>query len=374
MISLAQSVTRYRETLMQKAQRLMPQLLGDGVYTVPGDTGEYRVSLTSRNHAMRWVCNCRYVGKENCSHILAVIYAENSRKGTMPNNLAKVAPESAELASRVNMDVEQLEFISKKYCNGAPPIEVEHFIRFAQAQGLDISAKQAYLIGRNDKNVSPQDGGKSWTIQIAIDGYRAIAEATGEYDGQDPPVFEHDKNGKLISATVTVYRKGMNRGVAATAFFDEYNGNNSMWARMPRGQLAKCAEALALRKAFPKRLGGTYTGDEMHQADRPDNVRPMQNEQQAFEAAKPVNALPSGEEAERAVLIRNIYTMLGVVTKGKKKDDPIHGETIERVAAMLQLDHATSWADITTVDLRGFVANISTGDDEVEGEAVDEAA
>ena len=36
-----------------------------------------------------------------------------------------------------------------------------------------------------------------------------------------------------------------------------------MWGKRPRGQLDKCVEAAALRKAFPEELGNVYAAEEM---------------------------------------------------------------------------------------------------------------
>jgi len=109
------------------------------------------------------------------------------------------------------------------------------------------------------------------SFQASIDYLRSVAEDSGEYDGQDEPEYEgmvDDKYPEL--ARVKVYRKGIERPFVGIARWLEYYPGDKlgfMWRKMPHNQLAKCAEALALRKAFPQKLHGLYIGEEMAQAD-----------------------------------------------------------------------------------------------------------
>jgi hypothetical protein len=99
---------------------------------------------------------------------------------------------------------------------------------------------------------------------------RSQAAMSGEMAGSDDPRFEMDGQ-KLVAATVTVYRmtQGQRFPYQATARWSEYCPDNApMWKRMPHTMLGKCAEALALRKAFPQQLAGLYSREEMDQADK----------------------------------------------------------------------------------------------------------
>jgi phage recombination protein Bet len=101
------------------------------------------------------------------------------------------------------------------------------------------------------------------TFITTIDYLRSRADATGLYCGNDDAEFDEDDN-----ATVTVWKlvQGQRCAFTATARIDEYAQDSPTWKRMKRTMIAKCAEALALRKAFPQQLGGLYTRDEMEQA------------------------------------------------------------------------------------------------------------
>jgi phage recombination protein Bet len=174
----------------------------------------------------------------------------------------------------------KLDLVKRTVANGASNDEFELFLHQARRTGLDPLSKQIYCIKRGDKA----------TIQTGIDGYRLIAQRTGEYAGSDDAVFSYDNEyaaGLGLAATVTVWRfvQGQRCPFTATARMHEYKPERGaqMWERMPHTMLAKCAEALALRKAFPAELSGVYADTEMDQAGPvaadPDDLYPPEDTQ-----------------------------------------------------------------------------------------------
>ena len=163
---------------------------------------------------------------------------------------------------------QQLDQIKDVYAKGASDVEFANFILVSARTGLDIFKKQIYLVPRWDN----KNGKEIFTPQAGIDGFRAVAERTGKYAGNDDPIFKGEvvmKGGKApAEAMVTVYKivEGVRCPFTATARWTEYYPGEKigfMWHSKPHIMLGKCAEALALRKAFPNIIQGFYESAEL---------------------------------------------------------------------------------------------------------------
>lgn len=188
-----------------------------------------------------------------------------------------LTPQELEARNPLNiLTPEKLELLKRTVAKDATNDELELFLHVARRSGLDPFARQIYFIKRSDG-----ENGKRGTIQTGIDGYRSIAERSGNYAGSDDPIYEgeHKVRGKTapLIAKVVVYKIVQGQRVAFTgqARWDEFYPGEKLgfkWHQMPYHMLAKCAEAVALRKAFPQQLAGLYVHEEMEQADRATRI------------------------------------------------------------------------------------------------------
>ena len=185
------------------------------------------------------------------------------------------------------------------------------FMHHCKKTGLDPFARQIHMIGRNTKDQRSQQWVTKFTIQTGIDGYRLIARrAAGRQgygyedpqwcgpDGQWVDVWTSDQS--PVAAKVVVVRDGQR--FPAVARYKAYvqtkrDGNpNSIWAQRDAEQLEKCAEALALRKAFPQDLSGIYTEDEMRAQDSAE-TRPEPQQMTRVTAADVLGTNPEPEQS-----------------------------------------------------------------------------
>lgn len=164
---------------------------------------------------------------------------------------------------------------------GAKPDSIRMVMGYCAARNLDPLRKPVHIVPMWVKEPGSDKGAMQDVVMPGIALYRIEAARTGEYAGKSEPIFGPMQTQKLANVEVsfplwckvTVYRMVNGQRCEFTAleyWLENYaaakrdtDAPNAMWKKRAFGQLAKCAEAQALRMAFPEATGGEATAEEM---------------------------------------------------------------------------------------------------------------
>jgi len=186
------------------------------------------------------------------------------------------------LNALITFGKDELILIKETKARGATQAEFNLFIYDCKSRGLNPLKNEIYFVKREVWDASKQAKVGVATHQVSIDGFRIIAQRSSQYRGQTKVEYGEtvELEGRKVPeyAEIGVMREGFEEPVYARAYFAEYaqmftnkktgvTKLGAMWEKMPRHMLAKCAETLALRKAFPDYLSNLYTSEEMDSID-----------------------------------------------------------------------------------------------------------
>jgi phage recombination protein Bet len=234
----------------------------------------------------------------------------------MTNQLATVPESGGALALS---EEEFIEVLQTSVYPGASLPSIKMAIAYCKAASLDPLQKPVHIVPMWDKNTKQMRD----VIMPGVGLYRTQAARSNALAGIGEPVFGPVQAFQLGSATfyapewasVTVKRLMPNGAIADYVAVEYWIENyatagkdsempNAMWKKRPRGQLGKCAQAQALRLAFPEMTGSAPTADEMEgkYIDSMEvDITPRPQRENAIAIAQQAAAVENNEERERLI-------------------------------------------------------------------------
>lgn len=274
----------------------------------------------------------------------------------MTNEIATIDETTTDLVpGQIGFNSAQRAMLAQLGLSDAPEGDLILFSHVCQKAGLDPFRREIYMIGRNTQvtryeKVDPNDPESNqrkvtrwetvYTIQTGIQGFRKrareLAEEKGNRLGFEGPFWCGDDGGwrevwpedkTPVAAKYVVFRDG--EPIPAVTHYAEYvqtvkvDGNtvpNSMWSKMPRNQIAKCAEALAIQRAYPDELSGLVLEDAVSDAITVDEAGEVQQPKQR----------PGGRGVD------SLRARAAAAQNTNKADEPIDAETVDPVSDQIQ--------------------------------------
>lgn len=270
-------------------------------------------------------------------------------------------------------NVESVELLKQTLSPGTvlTDAELALFAEVCKRTRLDPFRKQIYAIKRNTKvkrwrnGVQVEEWEARLTFQTSIDGFRSIAVRSGAYTGTRGPFWcGADGVWKDVwlassppaASKVGVCRVGCEEPIWGVARFDAYTQGGNMWQRMADTMIAKCAEALALRRAFPDDLGGLYTDDEMAQADREPEEPPVR-QLGPYPQERP--APPPREPAKRPSSpppANDTGPGVGVERQGKERQEAAAQALLDAMGSAQSVAELTRvWSKVKDASAKGVI-------------------
>lgn len=204
------------------------------------------------------------------------------------NTTKDVAVRSAAAGALITYSPEEIETIKASHFKGLEPHQISYALKKAERMGLDFFTGDVVCWPGNEGKVE---------VYTTISGLRGKAEETGIYFPGRAPTFEHGDNGEIVSCTAYVKRwddrEGKYGEIEGVAFWAESAKNKGAWTTHKHAMLAKCAEAAALRRAFPAALHGLHIAEERDTADDQDSRKAVDRDAGRAAVVNKLKAVPT---------------------------------------------------------------------------------